>query len=68
MRGWKKISEFPEAEQNKLRWIVRHARHNGLVESGAAVRYGHAWLINEAKLAGFLQKQTLQALGKEAVA
>ena len=66
MRGWKKIADFPKAEQNKLRWIVRHASQNGLVEAGAAVRYGHSWFINEAKLPDFLQKQTLQALGKEA--
>ncbi len=47
MRGWKKISDFPRAEQNKLRWIVRHATQNGIVEAGVAVRYGNAWTINE---------------------
>ena len=68
MRGWKKIRDFPTTEQNRLRWLVRHANQNGIVKAGAAMRFGHPWYINEAKLPDFLQTQTQQALDKVAAA
>ncbi len=66
MEGWERISDFSETEQHKLRWLLRNASENGIVDQGVAVKFGREWRINERKLPKFLQKLTLATLGKEA--
>jgi hypothetical protein len=64
MDGWQRIDEFPRTEQSKLRWLLRHAPDNGIVEAGVALKYGREWRINSERLPGFLMRQTIAALGE----
>ncbi len=66
MDGWLGLAEFSKAEQLKLRWLLRNASENGIVNQGVAVKFGREWRINERELPRFLQKLTLETLGKEA--
>ena len=66
MEGWIGIADFSDGEQLKLRWLLRNANENGIVAQGVAVKFGREWRINERKLPRFLQKLTLETLGKEA--
>jgi hypothetical protein len=59
---WKGLSEFDESEQNKLRFILRGAAHNGIVEDGVACKYGREWRINTDRLPDWLIKRTRLAL------
>lgn len=63
MDEWVPIADLPVAEQNKIRWLVRHAAENGIVEAGAAVKYGREWRINRVRLPEFLREHTLRTLG-----
>ncbi len=62
MDGWLSIADFDEAEQLKLRWLLRNANGNGIVAQGVAVKFGREWRINPSKLPKFLQKLTLKTL------
>ena len=62
MDGWKTLSEFSERERTKLRWLLRNARENGIVEAGVAMKFGCEWRINAARLPDFLIQQTHQRL------
>ncbi len=66
MKNWKRIIDYPEAEQHKLRWLLRHAPGNGIIDAGVALKFGREWRINEKKLPAFLRKLTLEALGNAA--
>lgn len=66
MDGWSKIADFSEGEQLKLRWLLRNASENGIVDQGVAVKFGREWRIHEKKLPGFLRKLTLASLGNAA--
>ena len=68
MEGWKKISDFEASEQQKLRWLLRHAAGNNIVKDGIALKFGREWRINERKLPRFLQKLTLETLGTRSAA
>lgn len=66
MDDFQTIEQFPKGERNKLRWLIRHAPENHMVEDGVAVLYGRQWLVNKARLPDFLRKQTLAAISKRA--
>ena len=66
MEGWKKISDYPEAEQHKLRWLLRYAAENGIVDAGVACKYGREWQINENRLPDFLIEQTRRLVAARA--
>jgi len=63
--GWIGIADFSDAEQIKLRWLLRNANENGIVAQGVAVKFGREWRINKRELPRFLQKLTMEALGKQ---
>jgi hypothetical protein len=66
MNDWKLIADFPADEQAKLRWLLRHAAENGIVEAGVACKFGRTWVINPQRLPDYLCKQTLATLGRSA--
>jgi hypothetical protein len=66
MNNDRPLSEFPKAEQTKLRWILRHADRNGIVDAGVAYKFGRTWYINTEALPAFLVEQTRQAIGGRA--
>ena len=66
MDGYKRISDFSRAEQFKLRWLLRHAAENGIVNDGVALKFGREWRIDEKKLPLFLRKLTLASLSDAA--
>lgn len=63
---WIRISDMPQREITKLRFLLRHAHENGIVEKGAALKYGREWFINRAALAEFLKRRTLDNLRAKA--
>ncbi len=65
MNDWLLITNFPPDEQNKLRWLVRNAADNGIVEAGVAIKYGRSWRINPQRLPDYLRDATLASLGRE---
>jgi hypothetical protein len=66
MDGWQRIDDFPAEERNKLRFLLRHAMDNGIVEAGVAIKYGREWRVNRQRLPDYLKQQTLAALGRSA--
>lgn len=62
MLEWQRITDFPDKERNKLKWLVRHAASNGIVEAGVALKFGREWRINVERLPEFLRQQTLAML------
>jgi hypothetical protein len=66
MHDWQRITDFPAEERNKLRWLIRHATDNGIVEAGVAIKYGREWRVNRERLPDYLKQQTLAALGRSA--
>ncbi|MBL8202422.1 MAG: hypothetical protein JNK40_15765 [Chromatiales bacterium] len=59
---WKGLSEFSDSEQNKLRFILRDAANNGIVEAGVACKYGREWRVNTDRLPDYLLERTRLAL------
>jgi hypothetical protein len=66
MDDWLRVKDFPADEQGKIRWLLRHASENRIVEHGIAVRYGREWRICRSRLPEFLQRETLRTLKREA--
>jgi len=66
MDGWDRITDFPKDEQQKIRYLVRHAVENGIVDAGVAIKYGREWRVNRQRLPDYLKQQTLAALGRSA--
>lgn len=66
MDDWIPIQEFPSKEQNKLRWLLRHAAENGIVGEGVAMKFGREWRVNKRKLPGFLCELTRKRMGASA--
>lgn len=66
MQNWKPLRDFPKKEQMKLRWLLRFADTNGIVEAGVALKYGKEWHVNPDTLPGYLIAQTKKALGERA--
>jgi len=59
MEGWKPLKSFSEKERQALRWILRYARTNGVIEAGVALKFGREWLINVDNLPAYLHEQTM---------
>lgn len=61
-KEWIALTDLPETERTKLRWLLRNAAENGIVAEGVAIKFGRQWLINTEILPAFLQQQTLLSL------
>jgi hypothetical protein len=68
MQNWKSLREFSHKEQMKLRWLLRFAETNGIIEAGVALKFGREWRVNTDALPGYLLDQTKKAFGKQAAA
>jgi hypothetical protein len=66
MQNWKPLRDFPTKEQMKLRWALRFAETNGIVDAGVALKFGREWRINTDALPGYLIEQTKKALAERA--
>ncbi len=66
MDDYKKLADFPDDERTKLRWLLRHADENGIVEAGVALKFGREWRINSSKLPDFLRRLTMKSLRSSA--
>lgn len=66
MEGFKPLKHFPTTEHSKLKWLLRHADENGIVEAGVAVKFGREWYIASDKLPAFLAEHTRRKLSKSA--
>jgi len=42
--------------ENQIRWLLRDADRNGLVESGAALKFQGRWFLNERRFAGYMEQ------------
>jgi len=66
VENWKRLSDFAAREQHKLRWLLRHADENGIVQAGVALKFGKEWHVNTQLLPGYLLDATRKAMGRQA--
>ena len=66
MQNWKPLRDFSRKEQMKLRWLLRFAETNGIVEAGVALKFGKEWHVNPDTLPGYLLEQTKKSFGNRA--
>jgi hypothetical protein len=64
--NWRSLAELSSHERTSVRWLLRFATTNRIVEKGVAVKLGKRWYINSERLPEFLQAQTVAAISGRA--
>jgi hypothetical protein len=55
---FRKLAELGDADRRAIRWLIRHADQNGIVEAGIVVRLGRCWWIDSEALPTFLAQRS----------
>jgi hypothetical protein len=59
---WKALAEFDKREQNRLRFALRDAVRNGLLDDGVVAKFGRLWFVNTDRLPDWAIKRTREIL------